>query len=66
MKAARELFAEQELGIGLNGIARHAGDGLDTACYNFPGKGQLIDALLKQRPVEIATLASEALDDLDA
>jgi AcrR family transcriptional regulator len=65
LNAARELFAERGLGVGLNEIAHHAGVGVGTAYRHFPDKEQLIDVLVEQRLNEIVTLAMQALDHPD-
>lgn len=66
LDAARKLFAERGLDVGLNEIARHAGVGVGTAYRHFPDKEQLITVLFEQRLTEIVTLATRALDDPDS
>ncbi|MFJ3804732.1 TetR/AcrR family transcriptional regulator [Streptomyces sp. NPDC090088] len=65
LDAARELFTERGLGVGLNEIARHAGVGVGTAYRHFPDKEQLVEVLFEQRLNEIVTLATRALEDPD-
>jgi AcrR family transcriptional regulator len=65
LDAARELFAEQGLGVTLNDIAHHAGVGVGTVYRRFPDKAQLIEELFEQRLEDIVGLASRALDDPD-
>ena len=66
LDAARELFAEQGLGVTLNDIAHHAGVGVGTVYRRFPDKSQLIEELFEQRLEDIVALASAALDEPDA
>jgi AcrR family transcriptional regulator len=66
LDAARELFAEQGLGITLNEIAHHAGVGVGTVYRRFPDKSELIEELFEQRVEDIVSLAAAALDDPDA
>ncbi|MGZ4166880.1 MAG: TetR/AcrR family transcriptional regulator [Solirubrobacteraceae bacterium] len=66
LDAARELFAEQGLGVTLNDIAHHAGVGVGTVYRRFPDKSQLIEELFEQRLEDFVALASRALDDPDA
>jgi AcrR family transcriptional regulator len=65
LDAARELFAEDGLGVTLNDIAHHAGVGVGTVYRRFPDKARLIDELFEQRLEDIVGLASRALDDPD-
>jgi AcrR family transcriptional regulator len=66
LDAARELFAEQGLGVTLNDVAHHAGVGVGTVYRRFPDKTQLIEELFEQRLEEILALADSALEDPDA
>jgi AcrR family transcriptional regulator len=66
LDAARELFAQQGLGVTLNDIAHHAGVGVGTVYRRFPDKAQLIDELFEQRLEDLVSLATDALDDPDA
>jgi len=66
LDAARELFAEEGLGVTLNDVAHHAGVGVGTVYRRFPDKAQLIDELFEQRLDDIVGLASRALDEPDA
>ena len=65
LDAARELFAEQGLGVTLNDIAHHAGVGVGTVYRRFPDKTQLIEELFEQRLEDLLSLAHRALDDPD-
>jgi AcrR family transcriptional regulator len=65
LDAARELFAEEGLGVTLNDIAHHAGVGVGTVYRRFPDKTQLIEELFEQRLEDLVSLASRALDDPD-
>jgi AcrR family transcriptional regulator len=66
LAAASELFAEHGLEITLNDIAHHAGVGVGTAYRRFANKEEVIDALFEQRLQDVASVANEALNDLDA
>ena len=66
LDAARELFAEEGLGITLNDIAHHAGVGVGTVYRRFPDKSQLIEELFEQRLEDLVAIAGGALDDPDA
>ncbi len=66
LDAARELFAEQGLGVTLNEIAHHAGVGVGTVYRRFPDKSQLIEELFEQRLEDLVSLAGRALDEPDA
>lgn len=66
LDAARELFAEQGLGVTLNDIAHHAGVGVGTVYRRFPDKARLIEELFEQRLEDLIALATRALDDPDA
>jgi AcrR family transcriptional regulator len=65
LDAARELFAEQGLGVTLNDIAHHAGVGVGTVYRRFPDKAQLIEELFDQQIGELVALMEEALEDPD-
>lgn len=65
LDAARELFAEQGLGVTLNDVAHHAGVGVGTVYRRFPDKAQLIEELFEQRLEELLALADDALEDPD-
>jgi AcrR family transcriptional regulator len=65
LAAARELFAEQGLGVTLNDIAHHAGVGVGTVYRRFPDKAQLIEELFEQQIGELVVLMEEALEDPD-
>jgi AcrR family transcriptional regulator len=65
LDAARELFAQEGLGVTLNDIAHHAGVGVGTVYRRFPDKSQLIDELFEQRLEDLVSLADHALDDPD-
>jgi AcrR family transcriptional regulator len=65
LAAARELFAEEGLGVTLNDVAHHAGVGVGTVYRRFPDKTQLIEELFEQRLEDLVALSGEALDDPD-
>jgi AcrR family transcriptional regulator len=63
--AARELFAEQGLGVTLNEVAHHAGVGVGTVYRRFPEKTQLVEELFEQQIAQLVALMEEALEDPD-
>ena len=66
LDAARELFADEGLGVTLNDIAHHAGVGVGTVYRRFPDKSRLIEELFEQRLEDLVSLASRGLDEPDA
>jgi len=65
LDAARELFAEEGVGVTLNDIAHHAGVGVGTVYRRFPDKAQLIEELFEQQVSELVGLMEEAAEDPD-
>jgi AcrR family transcriptional regulator len=65
LEAARDLFAEQGLGVTLNDIAHHAGVGVGTVYRRFPDKSVLIDGLFEERLAEMVAMMQAALADSD-
>jgi AcrR family transcriptional regulator len=65
LDAARELFAEQGLGVTLNDIAHHAGVGVGTVYRRFPDKSRLIDELFEEQVGEMVAFMEEAVEDPD-
>jgi AcrR family transcriptional regulator len=65
LDAARELFAQEGLGVTLNDIAHYAGVGVGTVYRRFPEKSQLIEELFEQQVSELVGLMEEALEDPD-
>jgi AcrR family transcriptional regulator len=65
LDGARELFAQDGLGITLNDIAHYAGVGVGTVYRRFPDKAQLIEELFEQQLSELVGLMEEALEDPD-
>jgi AcrR family transcriptional regulator len=65
MDAARELFAEQGLGVTLNDVAHHAGVGVGTVYRRFPDKALLVEELFEQQIASLVALGEEALADPD-
>jgi AcrR family transcriptional regulator len=65
LEAARELFAQQGLGVTLNDVAHHAGVGVGTVYRRFRDKGQLLDELFEEQVGELAALIEEGLADPD-
>ncbi|HUA46665.1 MAG TPA: TetR/AcrR family transcriptional regulator [Solirubrobacteraceae bacterium] len=63
--AARELFAQQGLGVTLNDVAHHAGVGVGTVYRRYPDKAQLIEELFEQQIGELVAIVEEALVDPD-
>src|ERR1700743_3020144 len=63
LDAARELFAEEGLGVTLNDIAHHAGVGVGTVYRRFPEKEQLIEELFEQQLSELVGLMEEAVEN---
>src|SRR3954465_6029662 len=61
LDAARELFAQKGLGVGLDEIAHHAGVGVATAYRRFPDKDQLVDALFQERADALVAAAERGL-----
>ncbi|MFG2673492.1 TetR/AcrR family transcriptional regulator [Streptomyces sp. NPDC048445] len=59
--AAREVFATQGVGAGLNEIAHHAGVGIGTIYRHFPDKEVLVDAALGDRFTELTALVDQGL-----
>jgi AcrR family transcriptional regulator len=65
LDAARELFAQQGLGVTLNDVAHHAGVGVGTVYRRFPDKAGLIEELFAQQIGELVTMMEEAVEDPD-
>ena len=65
LAAARELFAQDGLGVTLNDVAHHAGVGVGTVYRRFPEKSQLIEELFEQQMGELVALMEDALKDPD-
>jgi AcrR family transcriptional regulator len=65
LDAARELFAQDGLGVTLNDIAHHAGVGVGTVYRRFPEKEQLIEELFEEQVGELVGLMEEAVEDPD-
>jgi AcrR family transcriptional regulator len=59
--AAREVFAAQGVGAGLNDVAHHAGVGIGTVYRHFPDKDVLIDAAIGDQSVVLVALIDEGL-----
>jgi AcrR family transcriptional regulator len=65
LDAAKELFADQGLGVTMHAIADHAGVGVGTIYRHFPEKRELIDLLFEEQLERMAEIAHEALADPD-
>jgi AcrR family transcriptional regulator len=61
LDAAREVFAEEGLDVGLHQIAKRAGVGVGTIYRRFPDKETLIEALFEDKVDEVVALAERAL-----
>lgn len=64
--AARETFAELGVDAPVEEIARRAGVGVGTVYRRFPGKEDLIDAVLEDALASFVGIAKEALETPDA
>jgi AcrR family transcriptional regulator len=60
LAAARELFVEQGLDVGVDEIARRAGVGMGTLYRRFPNKDALIEAILWTVVEHLRRIAVEA------
>lgn len=58
--AARELFVEHGLGVGVDEIARRAGVGMGTLYRRFPNKDALVEETLAAAVVRVRDLAMSA------
>jgi AcrR family transcriptional regulator len=65
LDAARELFAQEGLGVTLNDVAHHAGVGVGTVYRRFPDKDQLVDELFEQQIAQLVALVEAGLADPD-
>ncbi|MGX6607928.1 TetR/AcrR family transcriptional regulator [Micromonosporaceae bacterium Da 78-11] len=59
--AAREVFAVQGVGAGLNDIAHHAGVGIGTVYRHFPDKDVLVDTALADQFAALVDLVDQGL-----
>jgi AcrR family transcriptional regulator len=66
LAAARELFAERGLDVGVEQIAARAGVGMGTLYRRFPNKATLIDAIFEARLSEYLEIAERAAEREDA
>jgi AcrR family transcriptional regulator len=66
LAAARELFAERGLEVGVDQIAARAGVGMGTLYRRFPTKAALIDAIFDARVEEYLRIADRAVEHEDA
>ena len=65
LAAAGEVFAEQGTGAALDDIAKRAGIGNATLYRHFPGRQDLVQALLTDRYDELRDSAKRSLDAPD-
>src|SRR5215217_3258207 len=65
LDAARRVFAEDGLGVGVDAVARAAGVGVGTLYRRFPTKQDLLAAVIEDGVVRLADALEqiEALDD---
>lgn len=59
--AARQLFVEQGLDVGVEEIARRAGVGIGTLYRRFPNKDALIEAILESVVDQLRAIAEDVL-----
>jgi AcrR family transcriptional regulator len=59
LDAAREVFAEHGLGVGVDAIAQKAGVGIGTLYRRFPTKEELLQAIVDDRLEELRTRLGE-------
>ncbi|ONH30582.1 TetR family transcriptional regulator [Pseudofrankia asymbiotica] len=62
LRAARELFVEQGLTVGVDEIARRAGVGMGTLYRRFPNKDALVEETLVTAVARVRELAAGALE----
>jgi AcrR family transcriptional regulator len=65
LDAARAVFAEHGLGVGVDAVAREAGVGVGTLYRRFPTKEELLQAIVDDRVDELRTrlAALDATED---
>lgn len=63
IEAARDAFAENGPDVAVDEIARRAGVGVGTVYRRFPGKAELVRAILEERVSELLSLISGAADE---
>jgi AcrR family transcriptional regulator len=61
LRAARRVFGQDGLSIGVEAVAREAGVGTGTLYRHFPSKDDLIAALIDDLSVEVLESAQTAL-----
>jgi AcrR family transcriptional regulator len=66
LAAARELLASDGVDVPVREIAQRAGVGVGTLYRHFPGRGDLVDAVLEDAFDEYVALAEDALAEPDA
>lgn len=62
LRAARDLFVEQGLSVGVDEIARRAGVGMGTLYRRFPNKDALVEETLVTAVARVRELAVAALE----
>jgi AcrR family transcriptional regulator len=63
--AARKVFGQDGLGIGVEAVAREAGVGTGTLYRHFPSKDDLITALIDDLSAEVLEIAQTTLARAD-
>jgi AcrR family transcriptional regulator len=66
LAAAGEVFAARGLEVTLDEIAAHAGLGVGTVYRRFANREELIEALFRERLMQVAALASAAAEEPDS
>jgi AcrR family transcriptional regulator len=65
IEAARDVFAEQGPDAKVEEIARRAGVGVGTLYRRFPGKEELVRAILEERVAELLSLLAAEPGETD-
>jgi AcrR family transcriptional regulator len=60
LDAAREVYAEQGCGVGVDAVARAAGCGVGTLYRRFPTKEDLLRAIVEDRVEQLVVRLAEA------
>ena len=66
LDAARKLFFDDGMDVGMDQIARKAGVGVGTVYRHFPHKSDLVIALVHEHFARLSEAAAEALKEKDA
>jgi AcrR family transcriptional regulator len=65
IEAARAAFAEEGIDVKVEDIARRAGVGVGTLYRRFPGKEQLVGAILEERVSDLLIVLRETPPETD-